>query len=150
MVQAGAVEPRARERQHVGRQIDAEPALDRGAEQFQHAAGAGAEIEQRAHRLVAERVHDRPLHRVVGGVQFADAVPLRGMRAEIILRGFRARLAHGGQPFAVAGKTGSSGSRYADESRTISAPPSCSATRKKAQEPSRWRSISPASDSSLR
>ena len=56
MFQARAIEPRAREAQHVGRQIDAEPALDRGAEQFQHAPGAGAEIEQRAHRLVAERL----------------------------------------------------------------------------------------------
>ena len=50
MAQAGAVEPRARERQHVERQVEAEAALDRGSEQFQHAPGAGAEIEQRAQR----------------------------------------------------------------------------------------------------
>ena len=78
------------------------PRSIREAEQFQHPPGAGAEIEQRAHRLVAERVDDRRLDRLVGGVQFADAIPLRGMGREIILRRLRARLAHGGQSFAVA------------------------------------------------
>ena len=50
MLEPGAVEPRARQRQHVERQIDAEAALDIGPEQFEHAPGAGAEIEQRAER----------------------------------------------------------------------------------------------------
>ena len=50
MAQARAVEPRARQRQHVERQIDAEAALDPRPEQFEHAPGAGAEIEQRAER----------------------------------------------------------------------------------------------------
>ena len=53
MLEAGAIEPRARERQHVERQIEAEAALDIGGEQFEHAPGAGAEVEQRADRLSA-------------------------------------------------------------------------------------------------
>ena len=77
MPQAGALEPRAGERQHVERQVEAEAALDVGAEQFQHAAGAGAEIEQRAEWPVGERGADRGFDRVVGDMQLADAVPLR-------------------------------------------------------------------------
>ncbi len=98
----GAVEPRARQRQHVERNIEAEPALDVRAEQFQHAAGAGAEIEQRADRPVGERGADRVLHRFVGDMQLADAIPLGGVAAEIGLRGGRARGAHRRQPLAVA------------------------------------------------
>ena len=89
-------------RQHVEREIEAEPALDLGAEQFEHAAGAGAEIEQRAERRAGERRADRRLDRLVGDVQLADAVPLGGMAAEIGLRGGGARGPHGGQPLAVA------------------------------------------------
>ena len=72
------------------------------AEQFEHAAGAGAEIEQRAERLVGERRADRCFDRGVGDMQLADAVPLGGMRAEIGLRRGGARRAHRGEPLAVA------------------------------------------------
>ena len=72
-----------------------------GTEQFEHAAGAGAEIEQRAERLVGERRADRVLHRLVGDMQLADAVPLGGVGAEISLRCCGARLPHRWQPFAV-------------------------------------------------
>ena len=60
MFEARAIEPRPRQRQHVERQIKPEPALDIGGEQFEHAAGAGAEIEQRADRLVGERLRIAP------------------------------------------------------------------------------------------
>ena len=59
MAQARALDAGAGEQQHVERQVDAEPALEVGAEHFQDAAGAGAEIEQRAERLVGERIADR-------------------------------------------------------------------------------------------
>ena len=103
MLEPGAVEPGARERQHVAREVEAEAALDVAGEELQHAPGAGAEIEQRADRLVAERRADRRFDRGVGDVQLADAVPFGGMPAEIILRGGGARGAHRGQPLAVAG-----------------------------------------------
>lgn len=87
VLQAGALEAVARQEQHVERQIEAEAAFDFRAEQFEHAAGAGAEVEQRAERLVAERLADRRFDGLVGNVQFADAVPLGGMFAEIELGG---------------------------------------------------------------
>ena len=76
--------------------------MSRG-EQFEHAPGAGAEIEQRTDRLVGERGADRFFDRGVGDMQLADAVPLGGVAAEIVLRGGGAGGAHGGEPFAVAG-----------------------------------------------
>ena len=102
MFQAGALQPVARQQQHVERQIEAEPALDLRAEQFEHAPGAGAEVEQRAERLAGERRADRLFDRCVGHVQLADAVPFGGVRAKISLRRGGARLAHRGEPRAVA------------------------------------------------
>ncbi len=105
MLQAGAVEPRARQRQHVERQIEAEAALDIAGEQFEHAAGAGAEIEQRADRLVGERGADGVFDRGIGDVELADAVPFGGMAPEIILRGGGARGAHRSQAVRGHGRS---------------------------------------------
>ena len=141
----------ARQQQHVEREIDAEAALEIGAEHFQHAAGAGAEIEQRAERPVGQRVADRGLDRLVGDVQLADAVPFGGVGAEIVLRGGGARGAHRGEPLAVARDHRVLRDRAArSASRASSALPPPSASRKNAQAPSRKRSTSPASTSSLR
>ena len=73
-----------------------------GAEHFQDAAGAGAEIEQRAERPVGQRVADRGLDRLVGDMKLADAVPLRGVGTEVVLRRSRPRGAHRREPVAVA------------------------------------------------
>ena len=101
MFQPGAVEPLARQRQHVERQIEPESALDIAGEQFEHSPGAGAEIEQRADRPVGKRDADRLFNGGVGDMKFADTIPLRGMAAEIILcRGSPAG-AHCGEPLAV-------------------------------------------------
>ena len=102
MLQAGALEPRTRERQHVERHVDAEPALDARPEQLEHASGAGAEIEQRTDRAIRQRRLDRALDRGVRDMQPADAVPLGGVLAEIGLRRGGARGAHRRQPAAVA------------------------------------------------
>ena len=75
--------------------------MSRG-EQFEHAAGAGAEIEQRPDRLVGKRRADRFFDGGVGDVQPADTVPFGGVPAEIVLCGCRARGSHRGKPFAVA------------------------------------------------
>jgi len=82
VAQSGAVEPRAGGREHVEGEIEAEAALDLRSEQFEHAPGAGAEIEQRAHRRVGKRAQDRGLDGLVGDVQLADAVPLRRVLAK--------------------------------------------------------------------
>ena len=52
-------------------------------------------------RPVAERFADCLLHRFVGDVQLADAIPLRGVLAKILLSRFGARLANGGEPLAI-------------------------------------------------
>ena len=87
MFQTGAIQSRPGERQHVERQIKPEPALNVAGEKFEHAAGAGAKIEQRADRLFGECLADRAFHGGVGGMELADPVPFGGMPAEIILRG---------------------------------------------------------------
>ena len=67
-----------------GAQISVAPAaLEAGPEQLEHAAGAGAEIEERAKRLVGERRLHLGLDRLVGDVQ-------------------RAGGAHLGEPLAIA------------------------------------------------
>ena len=119
----GAVEPRARQRQHVERHIEAEAALDPRPEQLEHAPGAGAEIEQRADRLLDERGADRLLDRLVGDVQLADAVPFGGMPAEICLRRGRALRAHRGEPLAVARQRGVAGIEPCDQRRARVRPP---------------------------
>jgi hypothetical protein len=101
VLQARAFKPVARQQQHVERKIEAKPALDFMAEQFEHTPGAGAEIEQGAERLVGERGADRLLDRIVRDMQFADPVPLDGMSAEVSLCGGSARLTHGGETCAV-------------------------------------------------
>ena len=102
MTKPGTLEPRPRDEQHVERQIDPEPALDLRPEQFEHAAGAGAEIEQRTERPLGQRRADRVLDRRIGDVQAPDAIPFGGVRPEIFLRGCGARGAHSDQPLAVA------------------------------------------------
>ncbi len=104
MLEPGTIEPRARQRQHVERQIEAEPALDLRPEQLEHAAGAGAEIEQRAHRRRRQRRGDRLLDRRVGDMQLADAVPLGGVAAKVSLGCGGPLRAYGGEPFAIAGE----------------------------------------------
>src|SRR5262249_62247943 len=102
MPQPRGVEPRARERQHVEREIEPEAALDLRPEQLEHAPGAGAEIEQRTYRRLRQGADDRPLDRLVGDVELANAVPLGGVPAEIGLGGVGALRTHRGQPLPIA------------------------------------------------
>ena len=106
MLQAGAVKPGARERKHVERHVEAEPAFDRRSEQFQHAPGAGAEIEQRAQLSARERAGDGCFDGLVGNMQLANAIPLGRMPAEVSLRGSRPRGAHRGEALAIAQQHG--------------------------------------------
>ena len=100
--------------------------------------------------LSASAVRDRLLHRFVGDVQLADAVPLggvaRGNSPAPPPRAPRARRR------AARGRARWSGRRdraARRASRASSAAPPRSPSRKKAQEPSRKRSTRPASASSL-
>ncbi len=102
MAQARTLDARARQQQHVERKVDAETALQVRAEHFQDTPGAGAEIEQRTNRPIGQCIADRGFDCLVGDVQLADAIPLRGVRAEVILRCGRSRGPDGSEPVTVA------------------------------------------------
>ena len=53
------------------------------AEQLDHPAGAGADVDEPAEMALAERPVDRPLDLALGDVQRADLVPNLGMTGEI-------------------------------------------------------------------
>ena len=95
ILEAGAVEPARASASMSSDRSRPRPRSISRREQFEHAPGAGAEIEQRADRLVGERSADLGLDRLIGHVQLADAVPFGGVAAEIVLRrggaGARAR-----------------------------------------------------------
>ena len=84
--------------------IDADGAVGARREQFEHAAGAGAEIEQAADRLVADHREDRRLDPALRRVQRADGVPVGGALGEIGRRLLAPRLARRRQPRAVGGE----------------------------------------------
>ena len=102
MLEPGAVEPGAGDRQHIEREIEAEAALDRGAEQLEHPPGAGAEIEQGADLGARQGAGDGLLDGVIGDMQLADPVPLGGVATEIGLRDRLPLRPHRCQPLAIA------------------------------------------------
>jgi hypothetical protein len=86
---AGLGELDAGEAQHLGRAVDAERALSAGgaAEQLEHPAGAGADVDQLADRPVAQaRGRRRPRPRF-GDVERAKLVPIGGVAREIAFGG---------------------------------------------------------------
>ena len=103
MGDAGLVEIGARHRQHLARHVDADAAPVERREEFQQPAGAGAEVEHRLERPLADELQQRRLDRPVGHMQRADLVPARRIGAEIVLG--RPRLPAAldrGQPLEVA------------------------------------------------
>ena len=100
---AGMIQPRAGEGQHLAAEIDSESALDLGAEHFKYPAGASAEVEQRTEWTVEQQGADFRLYGFVGGMKAADTVPIRGMAAKVVLGRLYPRGAYVSQPLAVAG-----------------------------------------------
>ena len=76
------------------------PARRRG-EQFDHPAGAGADVDQAAERGLAERAATRRLDLALGDVERAQRVPIGGVAGEIAGRGGGAVGAHRGEPGGV-------------------------------------------------
>jgi hypothetical protein len=95
--------------------VKPEPALDLRTEHFQHAAGAGAEIEERTKRPIAERRADGGFDLFIGNVKLADTIPLPGMLAEIGLRGGGMRLAYFGEALSIAREHGIGWIKTADQ-----------------------------------
>ncbi len=106
MRKAGFLEPRAGERQHLRRLIHADGADGERREQLQHAAGAGAEIEEILDRRLADDLADRGLDALFGNMERAQFIPIRRMGGEIAGRLFGALAAHFGEPRTIAGEHG--------------------------------------------
>ena len=120
-------------------------------EQFEHAAGAAADVEQACDRRCAvDRRDDRGLDLGFRRVQRAISSQSGAVRRNIAC----ARAARAARTSArrsrSAASAGSPGSSRARMSRASAAAGPFPATWKNAQAPSRWRSTSPASTSSFR
>ena len=114
VAKARLVDAAARQRQHRRALIDADGADRARSEQFQHAPGAGAQIEQAAERLFADERQKRRLDPFLGRVQGADAVPVGRLLGEIGRGLLAPRLARDFEPGAVAGEHGVVGIEPAD------------------------------------
>ncbi len=101
---ARAVEIGARDRQHGRRQIDADCAIGKGAEKFEHPARAGAAIEQLLNLQVAGDLAHSALHIGLGRMHLAQLVPGLRVGREIARGMFGALLADFGETFAVGGQ----------------------------------------------
>ena len=102
VLQACLVEIGAGELQHLRIEVDADTAGNLRTEQFENAAGSGAEIEKRVDGFSRERLAHRGFHRNIGNMQLAQLVPAGRMLTEITLRRLLTAGAHLREPFAVA------------------------------------------------
>ena len=84
--QAGALQVGARVGEHGRAEVEADAAAIAGREQLQHAARAGAQVDQQVERARAQGGGHGLLHVGVPGVQGTDAVPVAGMGLEVGLR----------------------------------------------------------------
>ena len=99
----GRIEPRLGEldpgkAEHLRRAIDAEGMIGRRREQLKHPPGARPDIDQPAHRRIAERARDRGLHLALGDMERAKRIPMFGLAREIALGCGRAIGAHCREP----------------------------------------------------
>src|SRR5690606_2436867 len=97
---AGEIGPR--DGRHGARQVDADAAPVKRREQFEQAPGAGAQVEHRLERPVADQLLQRRLDRAVRRVERAYLVPARGIGAEIVGGALLTLALDGGEPFEVA------------------------------------------------
>ena len=79
-----------RKPKHFRRAVDADRLARARAEQLDHPAGAGADIDQPAERPLAERRVDRVLDLAFGDMERADLVPHLGVAGEIAVGGLGA------------------------------------------------------------
>ena len=114
IVDAGAREVGARQRQHLARLVDADRLLDLGRQHFEQPAGAGADVEQPA-GADRQMMGERPFDLAVGDVQRAQFVPALGIVAEEARGGGLAPLLQGIEPRAVGGDAGVLGIEPAHE-----------------------------------
>ena len=114
IVEAGAGEVGAGQRQHLAALVDADGLLDLGRQHFEQAAGAGADVEQPA-RADRQVMGERALDLAIGDVQGPQFVPALGIVAEEAHGGVLAALLQGVEPGAVGGDAGMLGIEPAHE-----------------------------------
>ncbi len=101
IAQSGTFKVDARDRQHLARLIDAEGLRDARAQNLDHAAGAGADIEQILRCFRGNDLDQRRLDLALVDVERADAVPMRGVFAEIGRGKLGALALDRGQPLEI-------------------------------------------------
>ena len=83
MPEARLIDAGPRERQHRRALVDPDCARGARGEKLEHAAGAGAEVEQIAERLHADHGDQRRLDPLLRRMQRADLVPIGGAGREV-------------------------------------------------------------------
>ena len=83
MLQLGSREPVPRDGQHLRTYVYADCALHARPEQLQHTPRARPGIQQSFDRVIRTQTKDRAFDLFVRGMQAANTLPLRGIRAEI-------------------------------------------------------------------
>src|SRR5436305_15117289 len=83
VAQSGTLQAGTGDGEHRRGLIDADRALGERRQQFQHAAGAGAEIEQSMDWSGADDLAQRRLDPLFRGMERTDAVPVWRLRREI-------------------------------------------------------------------
>src|SRR6476660_9049140 len=91
----GALKLHTRIAKHVAAEIEAKSARGARREQFEHAPGPGAEIDEQREGSRPKRLVHRRLDLAFGDMQRADLVPLAGVLPEIALRRILSRLLDG-------------------------------------------------------
>ena len=84
VAETAAVDPLTGEVQHGVATVDPDGAIDPGCQQFQHAAGAGPEIEQSPERARTDGVEDRALDPVLRHMQRPHLVPMRSLGRKVM------------------------------------------------------------------
>jgi hypothetical protein len=79
----GLVEIGARHRQHLARHVDADATPVERREDFEQPTGAGAKIEHRLERSLADKLEQCCFHGAVRHMQRADTIPARRILGEI-------------------------------------------------------------------
>ncbi len=87
--------------QHVGAQIDPDAEVDAIGQEFEHPTGAGANVEEGAHPVVADLGNEGRLNRLVTDVQGSNGVPVGGDALEVGGRSLVAVGTNRGQSFEV-------------------------------------------------
>jgi len=98
VLEPGPFEIGPRHCQHLARQVNAEPPFDPGRQNFEHAAGTGADVEQIAWIGAVDYIDECGFDLAFVDVELADAMPARCVLAKIGNRQIGAQALDRAQP----------------------------------------------------